>query len=336
MADHVHVRDGGQVPVVCARQRGGRRREDDVVAMPVEAGETLPAACGFTGRQCCQPRRPQLHLARIARHRKARQPGAVMGRADGDGMVQARLVTLLRPPAAQGQAAHAVAHGHRRLPGAGLQLPDRDLDAVRELVDATEHGFEIDGDHRHVQGRQALQPGIPQAAVADETVHEQHAAPTAGSGRQVVGPAAASEGLPPAEDSRRGERLAPPRLQQLGGAGAGCRVVAVQAAEQREFRGQDECVAASDDGRAGQGPAWPAGVHPVQRPRQRRQQGTQGQRLLQAGQHGDVDVGWLEGMDGSVASSRLGPLAAGQLRRRVLARIGIMMSLCHPPSHRWS
>ena len=116
----------------------------------------------------------------------------------------------------------------------------RGIDQRHIVVDRPEYRLQVDCAKGPALALQALHPGVPQAAVADETVHEQHAAPTAGSGRQVVGPAAASEGLPPAEDSRRGERLAPPRLQQLGGAGAGWRVVAVQAAEQLEFRGQDE------------------------------------------------------------------------------------------------
>ena len=52
---HVHVRHPAQMPVVGAGHRGGGGREDDVVAVAVEAGQATRTTLGLARCQCLQP-----------------------------------------------------------------------------------------------------------------------------------------------------------------------------------------------------------------------------------------------------------------------------------------
>ena len=102
----------------------------------------------------------------------------MVGCADGDGVVQAGVVAVLGPPAAQSQPAHAVGHRDGRQAGGGLQPAHRVFNDGYGVVDGAEHGLQVHRQGGHTQGVQALQPRVPQAAVADKTVHQQHTTST--------------------------------------------------------------------------------------------------------------------------------------------------------------
>ena len=252
-----------------------------------------------------QPARLQPHLARVARQREAREPGAVMRAGDRHDVVHARGVGLLGVPAPHRQAAHAVRHDDGRQPRGALQPLHRLLDELGVLVDRAEHRLEVHGDEGHVGREQAPEPGVPQPAVADEAVHQQHAPAAARAGRHVVGEAPAAEGLPPGEHPRGGLGLAPPRAQQLRGAGARCRVVAARQREHRELQRQHGGMPAQRQQHARHRPGLVAGAPPQHAPGRRERQQPEGDGLLQPREHQASATGRPPSSRASRLASRL-------------------------------
>jgi len=236
MAQQVHVRMAAQVAVVRAGQRGRRGREDDVVAVAVETGEAAVACRRLALRQRLQPRAAAAHLLRVRRQAEARQPGAAVRRADRHHAVHARIAVVRAHPGADRQPAHAVADQQRAPAGGPRHAPHRILDQRHVGVDRAEDRLQVQRDAGHALRDQPRPPGVPEAAVADEAVYQDQAAPAAGIGRQMVRMAAPAPGHLPAEDAEGAQRLGAPGAQQFARARARRLVVPVQAALQREFQ----------------------------------------------------------------------------------------------------
>jgi len=232
----VHMRMAAQVAVVGAGQRGGGGREDDVVAVPPEAGEAPIALRRLRGGQLQQPGALPAHLLRVGREAEASQPGAVVRRAHGHHAMHTLIGVVVAQPGAHGQPAHAVRHQQRRPAGGLCHALHGRFDQRRIVIDRTEHRFQIDGDAGNAGGLQPRPPGVPKAAVADEAVHQHQPAAVRSVGRQMVCETAPAPGLLPAEDAQRAQRLGSPGAQHLDGGGRRCRIAAVQAAQQQEFQ----------------------------------------------------------------------------------------------------
>ena len=202
-------------------------------------------------------------------------------RADGDDAVHARIAAAVAQPGANRQPAHAVRHQQRRLPGGCGQTLHRGFDQRRVVVDAAEHRLQVQRDAGHTALAQWRPPAVPDAAVADEAMHQEQPATALGVGRQMVGEAVPAPGDVPAKGMHRTGGLGGPGAQQIPGAGPRCRVVATGPAQQHEFHCHQRHMQQRQQQHAQHQPQREAPGQPAQQREQRPQQQEQRQRLQQ-------------------------------------------------------
>ena len=170
-----------------------------------------------------------------------RHAGSGVWRRDRHEPMHARL-GVAGEPGAHCQTAHAVRGDHGSESGHALQRVRRRGNGVAVRIDRSEHRLEADRDERDLGCPQATQPWIPQPAVAEESVHEKHAAPTHRRSGQVVRLARRGERLLPKKDVRCAGDLLCPRADQLGGRRTRCVSSQIRTAKEPELDRHDAQV----------------------------------------------------------------------------------------------
>jgi hypothetical protein len=171
------------------------------------------------------------------------------------------------------------------MPAAGrVQAAHGGVDPRHVVVDAAEHRLQVDRHMRVPGAPQALHPGVPEPAVADEAVHEHHAGLAGARALQPVGQGPGPEGLAPGEHTWRLQRLGEPGSHQLRAAGARGRVAPVHVVHQRELQAEEKRMREAQHQQARDDQC--GRFVPRQRQPERRQREQPGDdELLQAGEH---------------------------------------------------
>ena len=115
-------------------------------------------ARGFAFPQSRQPVVGAAHLPTVGRVAEARQPGAVVRRADGDHMLDGIGRRATRNP--HGQPLHAVRHHQRRAAGGFAHARHRGVDDTDVVADAAEHRLEVPPRRAHRPGGSAAARGF--------------------------------------------------------------------------------------------------------------------------------------------------------------------------------
>ncbi len=258
---HVHVGRTGHETVVRPGQHGRAGGIDHVVAVRMEAGETCAHGRRLGRVQGLQPRVPRHHLPAVGR---AAEPGrfrAAMRRAERDHAMHpadARLAAGAQPGPDR-KAAHAVAD-HERRPSRGFGHPPHGrVDGGSVIVDRTEGRLQRHGHERMAAAAQQREPGHPEAAVAQESMHQHDPARRRGGAghrgwRQPVRHGRMAKGLPPSEHPARPPGFRPPGTQHTPRRRGRYRIAPVGTQHDQELQSQPETGSHQPEGGAGQRP----------------------------------------------------------------------------------